>query len=90
MFKNEQQLTNRRQQDINLIPCIFPVCAGPDVLSDSADGGVPAQTQTGGDAEAERERANGPQRSPEGGGGHPRQGGRDTPRAVPHRHGEAP
>lgn len=43
--------------------------AGPDVLSDTADGGMPAETEAGGDAETEREGANSSQRSSEGGGG---------------------
>lgn len=70
-------------------PCA-PCAAGPDVLSDSADGGLPAEAEAGGDTEAERARADGTQRGPEGRGGQPRQGDRDPARAVQQRHGEAP
>ena len=50
---------------------MLPVSAGPDVMSGSADGSLPAETEAGGDTQAEREGANGPQRSSEGGGGQP-------------------
>lgn len=72
---------------------LSPPCAcaaGPDVLSDSADGGLPAETKAGGDTEAERARADGPQGGSEGRGGQPRQGDREPARAVQQRHGEAP
>lgn len=49
-----------------MVRCLPAVCAGSDVLSDSADGGVPAETQAGGDAEAEGEGAHSSERSTEG------------------------
>lgn len=50
---------------------MFSLSAGSDVMSGTADGGMPAETEAGGDAKAEREGANGPQRSSEGRGGQP-------------------
>lgn len=68
---------------------MIPVSAGPDVLSGAVDGGMPAETEAGGDAETEREGANSSQRSSEGRGGNTWQRDRGAPRAVQCWHGEA-